>query len=428
MNVPTAKTKQILNAMRSGMSQEVLLKKYGLSPQGLHNALKRLSDAGLITEFEFSSWTPGDESANGDDATVGGQGQSTCRVCGCPLPDGSISCQSCKALERSDGGTLILDAADLADDSMPADNRFMDSDTWKVPIEIPHFLQDTEIPGPFSPELDLTVKSDESLLIRHLFRGAHTGDSAQVKYALDRGVDVNSRSGKGFAALARAACEGHVEIAELLLAHGAEVEACDPVGNTALTFAAGQGHADLVEALLAHGADLHARNVEGNTALIVAAGGKSIKTVKVLVGHGSDVCEANNDGITPLIRAAKKGSLELAALLISCGAEINAATRYGDTPLMTASFSGHTRCGQLLIRFGADVNRQNAFGHTALMKSAFKGRILLLTLLLGAGADPTVRDNMGSTAAHMAAVSRHEDIRNLLESMSHVYSLLHGIT
>jgi hypothetical protein len=65
-----------------------------------------------------------------------------------------------------------------------------------------------------------------------------------------------------------AACEGHLEVARLLLDHGADVNATDPEsGCTPLIGAALEGHADVVELLLDRGASIDAVTCRGDTAL-----------------------------------------------------------------------------------------------------------------------------------------------------------------
>lgn len=58
------------------------------------------------------------------------------------------------------------------------------------------------------------------------------GDVAGVKDLLDEGIDVNSIDLDGRTALHIAACEGHVEVAKLLLSRKANIDARDRWGST----------------------------------------------------------------------------------------------------------------------------------------------------------------------------------------------------
>ena len=88
------------------------------------------------------------------------------------------------------------------------------------------------------------------------------GDCAAVKRLLDSGVSPNSRAFLvGYhmeTALARAAKEGHIEIARLLLDRGADVNDSHSAGETALSEAAKAGQTELVRLLISRGADVNA--------------------------------------------------------------------------------------------------------------------------------------------------------------------------
>ena len=76
---------------------------------------------------------------------------------------------------------------------------------------------------------------------------------------------------EGNAPLHWAACNGHRDVAELLLAAGADVNAEDHGGDAPLHDAAQGGHAGLVELLLHSGAHVNARDCWGATPLHDAA-------------------------------------------------------------------------------------------------------------------------------------------------------------
>ena len=67
-----------------------------------------------------------------------------------------------------------------------------------------------------------------------------------------------------------AAGRGHADVAKLLLDKGADVNAKTGKGKTALMMAAENGHADIVHALLGKGADVNAKTSNGWTALLLA--------------------------------------------------------------------------------------------------------------------------------------------------------------
>ena len=97
----------------------------------------------------------------------------------------------------------------------------------------------------------------------------------------------------GWAPLAYAAYNGHLEIVDYLLKRGAEINAKTQNGSTALFFAARFGHIEVVKLLLRNKADATVANENGETAvdwalksdntdieaLLREAGGRSGKSV-----------------------------------------------------------------------------------------------------------------------------------------------------
>ena len=92
---------------------------------------------------------------------------------------------------------------------------------------------------------------------------------------------VTSKGEKGWTALHTAACNGHMDLVDLLLANNADVNAKDdifvsdmpavfpstPGDSTPLHFAAFWGHLDVAKLLLANRADANAKNSDGRTPL-----------------------------------------------------------------------------------------------------------------------------------------------------------------
>ncbi|CAH2042878.1 unnamed protein product [Thlaspi arvense] len=78
---------------------------------------------------------------------------------------------------------------------------------------------------------ELSLPDNLDCTIQLLFM-ASRGDVAGVKDLLDEGIDVNSIDLDGRTALHVAACEGHVEVVNLLLSYKANIDARDRWGST----------------------------------------------------------------------------------------------------------------------------------------------------------------------------------------------------
>ncbi|WP_329212135.1 ankyrin repeat domain-containing protein [Streptomyces sp. NBC_00683] len=110
-----------------------------------------------------------------------------------------------------------------------------------------------------------------------------------VRLLLAAGADPNRASGPeaGDLPLCGAACGGHGEVVEALLAAGAEPDLREEFGFTALRWAVGLGHARIAETLLSHGADPGLPGPEGESPLVLAARRGSVHTVRTLLRHGA---------------------------------------------------------------------------------------------------------------------------------------------
>lgn len=140
-----------------------------------------------------------------------------------------------------------------------------------------------------------------------LMAAAGAGSVAAVRHLVQRGVDVNAaESFQQTTALMRAAAEGHLEVASLLLEAGADPDkqahitslserfnADHPTGGfTALMWAARNGDEALVRRLVAGGADINLKNGDGASAAMVAIYNDRFDLAGTLLELGSDA----NDG------------------------------------------------------------------------------------------------------------------------------------
>ena len=169
------------------------------------------------------------------------------------------------------------------------------------------------------------------------------GDTDKVIELLANGADKNSRVGnnpESQCALHRACCEGHLEIARILLDHGADISAKSKKGYTALHFTSMLGLKELTIFLISRGASLTSVTKEplGRTPLHVA-------------------CLANTNSTQPAL------GKEICEILVSNGSSLDAlTTKYMDTPLHHACFKGFKILALFLASKGADIYAKDSVG------------------------------------------------------------------
>ena len=95
------------------------------------------------------------------------------------------------------------------------------------------------------------------------------GDTAVVKRQLDEGADINATDG-GLTLLTKAATEGYLKTAKLLIDKGADINARTNEGSSALMAASMAGYTKIVELLVNAGANAKAKNNMGYTAEMYA--------------------------------------------------------------------------------------------------------------------------------------------------------------
>jgi len=115
-----------------------------------------------------------------------------------------------------------------------------------------------------SINVNMSNKSGENALMMAAF----DGELPIVKtLVLEKKADVNK---SGWAPIHYAATNGHLQVAEFLIANGAMVNALSPSETTPLMMAIGSGNELLIKYLLDKGADLRMRNHQGYTAIDIA--------------------------------------------------------------------------------------------------------------------------------------------------------------
>ncbi len=110
--------------------------------------------------------------------------------------------------------------------------------------------------APFRPSVD-----------QELLLAAKRGDAVAVWAALAAGSDPNHADDNGNTGLIFAARDGHLDVADMLIAYEAKVDWQDDEQVTPLILAASRNHPAIVTLLLDHGARLTIQDQWGRTAL-----------------------------------------------------------------------------------------------------------------------------------------------------------------
>lgn len=276
---------------------------------------------------------------------------------------------------------------------------------------------------------------------QNLFDALRRGDPSDVRAAVEKGADINTRDANGNTLLMQAAVYARATDLEFLLAHGADVNAANHAGHTALM----RTIPDIgkVKVLVEHGADVNA-SARGTTPLLIAAGIRSAEpVVRCLIAKGANVKAMDEQGSDAVMTAALAGATDNLKILLDTGAsgsneakvrQIPQAQRIaklddsavdllrkraeGVTALMNAARVDCESCVRMLLDHHADVKARTDAGLTALHYGAFKGNLTVVRLLLDAGAPVNVADDRGLTPLMMAANSWNKNpevVRVLVE-------------
>jgi ankyrin repeat protein len=148
---------------------------------------------------------------------------------------------------------------------------------------------------------------------RALLYAAGGGERDMVLRLLKRGVNPNCRDTdeemENETPLMRAAGNGDVALAKMLIRHGAKVNLQDKIGRTALAVAAICGDDAMARMLLDSGAKVNSGLLYGGTALTLAIRNGRVSMVRLLLKRGATATPQDNK------EAAEAGDEKIIALL-----------------------------------------------------------------------------------------------------------------
>ena len=150
----------------------------------------------------------------------------------------------------------------------------------------------------------------------YLLLGSQNGNVGQIKYALERGADINARNNAGVSAIIWAANNGHTEAVKYLIERGASVNDMSNNLRTPLIWACYWGHDKVVEMLLENGANYKVYDEDAMTPLMAAALSGNREIVDMLLDKpGIVITETNHYNATALSIARVHGHPDIVEIL-----------------------------------------------------------------------------------------------------------------
>ena len=199
--------------------------------------------------------------------------------------------------------------------------------------------------------LECNTNGDTSLLL-----AAFGGHCELIHYLIGSSF-INERNHDGLSVLLSACNGGSVEMVQLLTTeYGLSLAEHTDSYYTSIILAACGGHLELVQWLVAHGCSVMQSTVDGDTPLLLACYCGHTKVAKWLLENGSSITECNHAGLNPLISAANGGHSLTCEMLIHKGADIEARDTDGYTALLLAARRFYKEAVNILLAYGANPN------------------------------------------------------------------------
>jgi hypothetical protein len=238
----------------------------------------------------------------------------------------------------------------------------------------------------------------------------HTGIITSIRYlggVLYTAGDSNVVAWDAYPLLT-VAMEGNLRLLRFLLNGGTNIETRSDMGNTAMLYAAQFGHVDLVHELIQRGSDVYLTNVhDGETILHKASCSGSLATVRVCLDAGIDPNSATpslllkeyaygKTGRKPVLAPPPARTSTRSKHIPSCPDRLH---RLGSlTPLHIAAWYGYPDICIELLRRGASPDWQSDGLKTPLMLAAWRKNHRCVEALIAFQANPNLKDMHDFTA------------------------------
>ncbi|KAJ1551564.1 hypothetical protein HK096_008202 [Nowakowskiella sp. JEL0078] len=207
--------------------------------------------------------------------------------------------------------------------------------------------------------------------ISALHMAVEIGNTTILQLLLKNGclAHVNQPISDGTVALFRAAVNGHLGVAEMLINAGANVDFQNRSGRTPLHAAAMASKPDIIRLLCKYGSNsIDLQDNEGWTPLFAASFFGNTITVKALLELGANsLAVRTNAGSTCLAAASEKGNVDTVKTILSHTVGLSLidspSGMNGLLPFTFAVLNGHVEVCKALIQFGSRaINVPTIFG------------------------------------------------------------------
>lgn len=268
-----------------------------------------------------------------------------------------------------------------------------------LPATIIHtMIDDGDIDGikkELTSKPDLLEEKNENVL-SPLNYAACEGNLEMVQLLISLDADVHSGDLEGSQPLINAAAMGYLEITRYLVEHGAEIDRKDNNDVTALSFALARNYSEIASYLINQGANPNLTKMSSLPGLFYPVINGDLPLVKLMIENKAVIDTTHVSGITPFFSACTRGNLEIIKYLIEQGADFKKEDDQGRTPLFWAAMRGQSVCVEYLITSGADVNKANNEGETPIFMAICD--LTTLKLLQENGGDIQGLNDAGSNA------------------------------
>ncbi len=170
--------------------------------------------------------------------------------------------------------------------------------------------------------------------------------AAQVQQLLDRGLDPNTRDGRGNPILMQAVRDNAWSVFDVVLVHpDTDIKIINGYQETPLMYVSLVGDLERARRLVQMGALV---NHLGWTPLHYAASTGKIELVQYLLAQGAMPNAPAPDGSSPIMMAAQAGANDTVQVLLAAGADPEAVNTNGLNAVRAARARGHNRLADAL--------------------------------------------------------------------------------